>query len=259
VTDLYNNWARVYDYFYLDRSQEVSFWAEQASSYGRWLLDLMCGTAEVSLGLARRGYRVVGIDRSLGMLTVAGERLAAAADYPACNLALVQAEACTVPASRAAFDFVLIGGTGSFNHLDDRQAHRMLRGLSRLLRPGGGLGLELVNPHLVAELDVTRSFGPLRSLPPGLLVWRTVTNRFDADNRLLHIQQRTSLQTGDDSSEFQEEFTLWVRSVAEIRRMLAETGFGEIDLWGGHNFEPWDRWSPDLVVVANLSGSARVS
>ena len=74
--DLYGHWAREYDCFYPDRTKEVAFWARLAGPYGGRVLDLMCGTAEVSLGLARHGYHVFGVDLSAAMLHVAAERLA---------------------------------------------------------------------------------------------------------------------------------------------------------------------------------------
>jgi SAM-dependent methyltransferase len=79
--DLYAEWARVYDCYYPDRTSEVQFWDALAAQHGPRVLDLMCGTAEVSLELARRGYRVLGVDLSPAMLSVAAQRVAAAADY----------------------------------------------------------------------------------------------------------------------------------------------------------------------------------
>lgn len=38
------------------------------------ILDLACGTGTISVALARRGYRVIGVDRSLEMLAVAEEK-----------------------------------------------------------------------------------------------------------------------------------------------------------------------------------------
>ncbi|MFN2165837.1 MAG: class I SAM-dependent methyltransferase, partial [Anaerolineae bacterium] len=163
--DLYSEWARIYDAYYPDRSDEVKFWAALAGPYGRRLLDLMCGTAEVSLELARCGYQVLGVDLSPAMLAVAAERLAAAADYPARNLSPAQGEASALPVADGTFDFALVGGNGSFNHLPDTGTRAALRELSRVLRPGGGLGMELVNPYLLKEIYPVRTFGPLRPQP----------------------------------------------------------------------------------------------
>jgi glycine/sarcosine N-methyltransferase len=146
VDDLYSNWARVYDLFYPARGEEVVFWANLVKDCGRHVLDLMCGTAEVSLGLARCGYRVLGVDLSPAMLAIGAGRLAAAADYPARNLTLIQANACAIPAPQHAFDFALVGGNGSFNHLSRHLVPVALGELHRVLKAGGGLGLELVNP-----------------------------------------------------------------------------------------------------------------
>jgi SAM-dependent methyltransferase len=98
VSDLYANWASVYDYFYPDRAAEVAFWADLAGTHGRQVLDLMCGTAEVSLALARRGHSILGVDLSSAMLATARERLAAAADYPARRVSLALGDACAIPA-----------------------------------------------------------------------------------------------------------------------------------------------------------------
>lgn len=247
--------ARVYDYFHTDRSEEVCFWTEVARPYGQRVLDLMCGTAEVSLGLARRGYRVVGVDHSSGMLAVAAGRLAAAADYPARNLTLAQGDACAVAARQAAFEFAFVGGSGSFNQLDDSQARWALQELSRVLCPGGGLGLELVNAHIVKELQRTRTFGPLRPVPQGVSLQRTTTNWWEGKARSLYIDQTTACEIDGERADYRERFTLYVRGAAEIQAMLEAAGFQDIRLWGSHRFEPLGNWSPDLLVVAGTSRS----
>ncbi len=183
MQDLYADCARVYDCFYPDRSSESAFWAERARGCGLPVLDLMCGTAEVSLGLARQGLSVLGVDRSSAMLAVGTGRLAAAADYPARNLRLAQGDACDIPISDGKFGFALVGGNGSFNHLDDEQAGRALSELGRVLCPGGGLGLELVNPRLLAEIEPERTFGPLRPPPSGMRLERNVHARYESGVR----------------------------------------------------------------------------
>jgi SAM-dependent methyltransferase len=250
MLDLYANWARVYDYFYPDRADEIAFWTRLAEPHGRCVLDLMCGTAEVSLGLARGGLLVRGVDRSPAMLAVGAGRLAAAADYPARNLSLLQGDACALPSADAAFHFALVGGNGSFNHLDGSEARAALRELRRTLRPGGGLGLELVNPYLLQEIYPQRTFGPFRPTPPGVWVEKALANRYEAKAGLFHIQQVTRYEIGGERGAFEESFALHVLTPDAVRALLKAAGFGTIRFYGGYDLTPFDRWSSDLVVVA---------
>ena len=251
MDDLYANWARVYDYYYPDRGDEIDFWARIAAPYGRRLLDLMCGTAEVSLGLARRGCRVLGLDRSPAMLAVGAGRLAAAADHPARSLSLFLGDAQAIPAAAGAFDFALVGGNGSFNHLPGRDARRALAELARVVRPGGGLGLELVNPHLLKEVYPQRRFGPLRPTPPGVQVSKTVTNRYDPAAGRFQIHQVTRFEIDGQAGAFEETFALHVWLPEKVAAMLAAAGFGPVRFYGSYGLDAFDRWSSDLLVLAS--------
>ncbi len=81
---------------------------EQVQYLVRRAVDLLGGMErvvkpEVSLGLARQGLKVLGVDRSPAMLAVGAERLAAAADYLVRSLGLAQGNAYNVPAGDLAF------------------------------------------------------------------------------------------------------------------------------------------------------------
>lgn len=253
--DIYADWARVYDYFYPDRTDEVDYWARLAGRYGQRVLDLMCGTAKVSLALARRGYRVLGVDLSPAMLSVGAERLAAAADYPARYLALAQGEACAIPAPDAVFDFALVGGSGSFNHLDDDAFPQALGELQRILCPGGGLGLELVNPYLLKEIYPERTFAPFRPTPPDVWVEKTVANRFDREAGLFHINQVTRYEIAGESGEFRDAFALHVRQPGEVQALLAAAGFDNMQVYGDYNLDSFSIWSFAMLVVAEKAGN----
>ncbi|MBN1660450.1 MAG: class I SAM-dependent methyltransferase [Anaerolineae bacterium] len=252
--DLYANWAKVYDYFFGDRTAEIEFWARMAAPYGRHVLDLMCGTAEVSLALARRGFGVTGMDLSSAMLAIGAERLAAAADYPARGVAPVQGDAVALPLADAACDFALVGGNGSFNHLDAGGAARALAELRRVVRPGGGVGMELLNPHLLPEIYPERSFGPFRPTPPGVWVEKTSANRYDRDAGLFHIEQVTHFEIGGEQGEFAESFALHAWLPEQVRALFDAAGFASVRFYGGYDLVPFDEWSADLLVVATTPG-----
>jgi ubiquinone/menaquinone biosynthesis C-methylase UbiE len=253
VDDLYAHWASIYDSFYPDRSLEISFWARQAGRHGNQFLDLMCGTAEVSLGLARLGFHVMGLDQSPAMLAVARGRAESAAGSWANRLRLVEGRASSVPLPADAFGFALVGGDGSFNHLDDGQAIRALCELARVLRPGGGVGLELVNPQLLAELEEERVVDVLRPTPQGVSVQRRVSNRYQRGTKLFHIRQVTHCELYGEKRVFREEFDLHVRNPNEIHTMLEIAGFRDVKVYGGYGLEAFGRWSADLLVLATTS------
>src|SRR5258708_28603115 len=50
------------DLFIPERTDEIAFWTELAMGYGRVVVDWHCGTGELTLGLAKNGLRVVGVD-----------------------------------------------------------------------------------------------------------------------------------------------------------------------------------------------------
>jgi ubiquinone/menaquinone biosynthesis C-methylase UbiE len=184
------------------------------------------------------------------MLRVAAGRLTAAADFPARGLSLAQGDACAMPIPGGSFDFAMVGGNGSFNHLADKAARASLCELHRVLRPGGGLGMELLNPSLLKEIYPQRTFGPFRPTPPGVWVEKTSANRYDRQAELFHIEQRTRYEIDGESGEFQESFALHVRQPGQIRELMEGAGFREIRFYGGYRLEPFEPWSSDLLVVA---------
>lgn len=75
----YEKFAYLYDELMKDVPYEewVQFIDKEAREYGitgKKLLDLACGTGELSTRLAEEGYEVTGVDLSTAMLTVAREK-----------------------------------------------------------------------------------------------------------------------------------------------------------------------------------------
>jgi 2-polyprenyl-3-methyl-5-hydroxy-6-metoxy-1,4-benzoquinol methylase len=75
----YERFAYVYDYLMQDVPYDgwLEFVNKQAKTYslqGESVLDIACGTGELSLRLVRDGYNVTGVDLSQDMLMVAQEK-----------------------------------------------------------------------------------------------------------------------------------------------------------------------------------------
>jgi demethylmenaquinone methyltransferase / 2-methoxy-6-polyprenyl-1,4-benzoquinol methylase len=99
---------------------------------GDVVLDVACGTAAVSLELARRyGCRVVGVDQSAEMLTAGRARIEEAGLSGAIDLKKACAE--SLPFEDASFDALTF--TYLLRYVDDPGA--TLAELARVVRPGG--------------------------------------------------------------------------------------------------------------------------
>jgi SAM-dependent methyltransferase len=94
---------------------------------GARLLDLGCGGGKDVGDLDRRGYRVVGVDRTSALLSAGRCR------YP--SLPLVRADFRDLPFQAMSFDG--LWAAASLMHLPKPDARRILADLCKLVRPGG--------------------------------------------------------------------------------------------------------------------------
>ena len=97
---------------------------------GRTLLDFGCGSGENSLLLARRGARVIGVDISSALLSLAAHRLAL--NGVGADAQFVAGSAHDLPLPDASIDGVL--GIAVLHHLDLAASAREIH---RVLKPGG--------------------------------------------------------------------------------------------------------------------------
>ncbi len=94
------------------------------------IADLGCGPADDSALLAQAGHRVIGIDRSAGMLGYAARALPGL---------VVQADLRRLPVASQSIDGIWC--CASLLHVPHDQTMTALREMRRILRPGGCLAL----------------------------------------------------------------------------------------------------------------------
>jgi SAM-dependent methyltransferase len=108
------------------RSPLLTEWIQRLPADAR-LLDLGCGGGRDAGDLARRGYRVVGVDRTAALLSAARCRYH--------SLSLVRADFRFLPFQTMSFDG--LWAAASLMHLPKPEARRILADLCKLVRPGG--------------------------------------------------------------------------------------------------------------------------
>lgn len=172
---------------------------------GAEILDIGCGFGRIAGPLARRGYRVTGIDVSTPQLRLAAER------NP--GPAYVEADMRRPPPGP--FD-AAVNLFSSFGYFDDpRDDAAALAAWAGSLRPGGVLVMDLMHRDRVAHLH---------GRPPGFPDGVSETGHTDWVAGI-----RTSTVT-DGSVVKSFRFRLY--TVTELVGMLDRAGFGHVDAYG---------------------------
>jgi SAM-dependent methyltransferase len=135
-------------------------------------LDLGCGQGWYLSALAAAGYRMHGLDYSVGQLkkAVAGARRDAGAGAPM-PLRICQGDAQTLPFPDGSFDFAY--SINAFHHLPSRAAQeRAIGEIVRVLRPGGVFILHEINTqNPVFRLYVGYLFPLIKQIDEGTERW----------------------------------------------------------------------------------------
>lgn len=203
---------------------------------GASLLDIPCGSGRHSVELARRGYRMTGIDLSADFLKAARAR--AAEDH--FQVDLRQADMRRSGLDADAFDGAFCFGN-SFPYLDRPGAVAFLAALSRAIRPGGrlvidtGCAAESILPALLPQR--WHRYDDIIVMSKASYI--AAASRLDIDYTFI---QGGKIETRPSSS--------YVFTVAELTRMLADAGFEVGSLNGGFAGERYELGSPRLVLTA---------
>jgi SAM-dependent methyltransferase len=245
-------WAAFFDSHYLltyipllpdDRSRTEALDAVRLAGVtpGSSILDVPCGFGRHAVALAREGYRVVGLDRSITQIGEACRRRGAAREP-----ALLQADYRHIPLVRGAFHAALLLHS-SLGYGGDDMDRRVLKEIRRVLGPGGRLIVETNHRDRLPPRSPWREWYPL-----GDRAFLLKESRVD---RVTGIVEMTHTYLPVGGAPEARTIRWRAYSATELVRLVTEAGFTAVSCYGslrGEPFAPTTR----LVVVATASGSA---
>jgi ubiquinone/menaquinone biosynthesis C-methylase UbiE len=146
MSPAFDDQAASYDRWYatplgqlVDRVEKEAIFSLLPKLAGQRVLEVGCGTGNISLALARRESRVVGLDVSAPMLAAAQQH----ARQQCLSPTWIKGEAGALPFPKNSFDGVI--SILALDFIADRPG--ALQEMVRVLRPGGFLVLALLNRY----------------------------------------------------------------------------------------------------------------
>lgn len=155
--------AEFYDFAWGNITTDLRFYRKEFEGFPK-VLDCMCGTGRIAVGLARAGFRVLGIDRSPEMLRRARRRLRGESAVVRRRVRLIRGDLgrTALPPDH---DAAVIAVNSYGLIVSRRDRIRALRHIRAALRPRG---------KLILALDSVRSYREIREGAPFLAAVRPI-------------------------------------------------------------------------------------
>ncbi len=205
---------------------------------GGAVLDMPCGFGRHSLALARRGYRVTGVDLSPGYLRRLRGELAGLGELPG-SLEVLRADMRSFR-REAAYD-AAINLYSSFGYFPDiEEDRRVLENLLASLKPGGVLLMELMGKEVLARDFRERRFFERDGLI--LLERARIVEGWGA------VETHWTLIRGARRRDRSLRTRLY--SAAVLGGMLRRVGFASVAVYGSLYRAPYDHRAERLVLLA---------
>jgi SAM-dependent methyltransferase len=203
------------------------------------VLDISCGSGRQTLELARRGYRVLGIDSQEGPLAAAR----AAAREERLNVHFLHTDIRQI-SYRGEFDAVVNLQPSIVYLPNDRDHLRVLEGTRKGLKAGGRLLLDMLNKEWLM-----RHFEPSHGTAAESAGGSSTLDRLSFDLETGRLNDRRTI-VGPDGGRMPAVMSLRVYTLTEVKTLLDRAGLVFLKAWGGYEGEPYGLDSPRMVVLA---------
>ncbi len=203
----------------------------------RDVLDLCCGTGQVGAEMARRGYSVVGVDLSEGMVRRCERRdpPLPAAVMDATNLAL----------KADSFDLV-VSLYDSLNYIVEPEGlQRCFQGVWHALRPGGLMIFDL-NTERALRIGLFTQDN-VSTTEPLMYQWKS---NWDGERQLCRVDMKFKWRGPGEKCEFHETHYERAYEEEDVREWLARAGMETLHVFDAYTFRSPGSFANRVYYVA---------
>lgn len=243
----YTKFASLYDGL---MNEDVNYdeWADYIENlfdrFGRSpgiVCDLACGTGNMTLPLARRGYDMIGVDKSFDMLSIAREKAAAENS----DIMFLEQDLSKLDLYGGCDAFLcMIDG---FNYiLNPNTLYKIAKRIHTcFLEPGGIFIFDISSEYKLREYIGNNTF-----IHDGDKVFYTWENKFREKIKMSDMYLNFFVKNGGTYTRFGERHMQRAYSVDEIKRIFRAAGFEKITAFSPLTFDKPKKHDMRVVFVA---------
>lgn len=230
---MYTGFAEVYDELMNDVDYEgwADFYVALMNAFGirgGKVCECACGTGNLTLPLARRGFSMTGVDLSQDMLWIAAQK----ARNAGLGMPFVRQDMRQLHLHRP-MDAVLATCDGVNYLLTDEDAGAFFQAARRALRPGGGLFFDVSTPYKLANVLGDRMICEDRE--DVTYLWQ---NSFSARTGLLEMHLCIFVKQPDGSyRRIDEEQKQRAHTIESLSNQLYRAGFDRVLVYGSSTLD----------------------
>ncbi|MFA5311964.1 MAG: methyltransferase domain-containing protein [Methanomassiliicoccales archaeon] len=252
ATDEYEQFAKYYDIWYEDFTEDVEFYKQMAEATGGPVLECMCGTGRVLVPLAKEGLEIAGFDLSYAMLDKLTVKLELLDEEMQECVHIGHADIRDFLCDRK-FKLIVIPFNSFLHLLETEDQEAALKNVADHLDEEGRIVLSIFNPKLDRPENILRHRGT-RVMKHGEIISRFEAQTFD------HVNQTTTTTYFFDVSRQDKELrrvttttTLRYMFHKEAVELMSRSGLEVVDTFGDYKQGPFGSKSEIIVLVARKS------
>lgn len=232
MVDQYCGFAYLYDRLmedvdYEDWANYVEKVMVQNRNKPQKILEIACGTGNVTIPLAKKGYNILGLDISKDMLMIAKNK----ALEDNINILFIEQDMIDLEVEEK-FDCILSMCDGINYIVDINDLRKVFQGVYNALDDGGVFIFDISSYYKIKNILGNNTFG--ENLEDICYLWE---NYFDEGSNTIEMDLTFFIQDGKYYKKEEEYHVQRAYEVEEIIKILNQLDFKDIKVYDGFTFD----------------------
>lgn len=220
---MYEKFAQVYDSLMEDVNYEL--WVDYIEEiFNRFyikpikIIDLACGTGNITIPLSKRGYHITGIDLSADMLTIAEHKSQEGSN----NIQWIQGDMINLKGFKQ-IDTIICACDGINYILEKENLNQIFKNIYDTLGENGIFTFDINSSYKISRILADETFA--YSGEEVSYIWE---NFYDSNSKIIDFELSFFVREGKHYNRFNETHQQRAYSIEEIIFSLENSGFKEI-------------------------------